>query len=332
MIICESLINIPLYNRAWAGTRKEITVLPCVQLQHDSPGSPLLPPDVVAMSSDNSCDGTPRTTRFKDVNKARSEYNRLRVEKLSVRRQRKFVFGAMYATLFPGFFLIDPLESDYDLVVTVHTQKESVVRVRLVSPEDGVGKISLLTSIVELGRSLSGPGNCRGHRVGDCGSMHAIGLKSATSKELYKITESTTAKATSASTVMREWLEDNMRENLQHVLSVDTTLKVEYPPTMPRGPGSRMMVSINLANSPHYDTGDTAESIGIWVEDKPGQSENWFFILPNVSYKGSQGLVIKLAHGVVISWDGREMYHCTSKTEQGKDNKTYGCMWSSSRE
>ena len=320
------------WKRVWVGTRKEVTILKCVQLQHDSPGLPLLPPDVIEKSTDNSCDGTPRTTRFKDIAKARAEYNRLRLEKLSVRRQRKFVFGAMYESIFPGSFLVDPFGCDYDLVVTLPSGKESVVRVRLVSPDEGIDKKNLLTSIVELGRSLSGPGNCRGHRVGDGGTMHAIGLKSASSKELYKINESTCSKAKTASTVMREWLEDNMRDTLRLILSVDESFKVVYPDSMPRGPGSRMMVSVNLANSPHYDMGDTAESIGIWVEEKPGQSENWYFVLPNVSCGGSHGVLIKLLHGVVISWDGRQIYHCTSKTNQGDGNKTYGCMWSSSRE
>ena len=66
-----------------------------------------------------------------------------------------------------------------------------------------------------------------------------------------------------------------------------------------------MIVSVNLANAQHYDVGDTAESFAIWVEEKPGQSENWYFILPNVSVLGSKGVVVKLVHGVVICWDGR---------------------------
>jgi hypothetical protein len=92
-----------------------------------------------------------------------------------------------------------------------------------------------------------------------------------------------------------------------------------------------MMISVNLANSPHYDTGDTSVSVAIWVEEKPGQSENWYFILPNMSHQGSKGIVVKLYHGLVISWDGRDIFHCTSKTRVGDGNKVYGCLWSSAK-
>ena len=313
----------------WVVSRREAIVLECIQLQHDLPKTPLLPPDVIHNSPDISCDGIARSTRFKDVQKARAEYNKLRSEKKSCRRLRKFVFGAIYEAIFPGYFEVDPFDSDYDLKVTLHTGSESEIKIRLVAPDEGVGKTNLLSSMVELGRSLSGPGNARGNRVGDIGAMHAIGLKSQ--KELYKTSENTTKKVMTASTVMREWLEDNMREVLREVVQTDTNLKINYPPSMPRGPGSRLMVSVNLGNSPHYDSGDTSKSIAIWVEEKPGQSENWYFVLPNVSCKGSQGVIIKLVHGVVISWDGREIFHCSSKAVPGDGNKVYGCMWSSSR-
>ena len=300
-------------------------------MEIDVPETPLLPPDMVYNSPNNSCDGSSRTTRFKDVVKARLEYNRLRSEKLSARRHRKFVFGAVYENIFPGYLEIDPTFSDYDLEVTLHTRELSKVQIRLVAPDDGVGKTNLLASMVELGRSLSGPGNARGYRVGDLGAMHAVGLKSAKSKEEYKTSENTIKKAATASVAMREWMEDNMREILGEIVRTDTNLNVNYPSSLPRGPGTRMMMSVNLANSPHYDNGDTSTSVAIWVEERPGQAKNWFFVLPNVSCQGSTGLIIKLVHGVVISWDARAIYHCSSKACQGDANKTYGCMWGSSR-
>jgi hypothetical protein len=300
-------------------------------MEHDTPDTPLLPPDLIYNSSDISCDGSSRSTRFKDMTKARQEYNKLRKEKLSLHRKRKYVFGATYENIFTGYFEVDPLVSDYDLIVTLDKRQDSVVRIRLVAPFDGVGKTNLLSSIVELGRSLSGPGNARGCRVGDLGAMHAIGLKSATSKEIYKTSENTNKKVAVASAVMREWLEDHMREDLGEIVQTDTNSQIEKPLSMPKGPGSRMMVSVNLANAPHYDSGDTARSIAVWVEERPGLAQNWYFVLPNVSHKGSKGVIIRLVHGVVISWDGREIFHCSSRAKQGDSNKTYGCMWSSSR-
>lgn len=241
------------------------------------------------------------------------------------------MFGAVYQSIFPGYFEVDPFDSDYDLMVTLHTGEDSVISIRLVSPTDGVGKNNLLTSVVALGRSLKIPGNSRGSKVGDMGKMHAIGIRSASSKEIFKISEEGSKKASIASTVMREWLEDNMRDVLRELIRVDTDLKINYPPSMPKGPGSRMMFSVDLANAPHYDSGDSSTSVAIWVEEKPGQAENWYFVLPNLSISGSRGVIIKLRHGVVISWDGRKIYHCSSMATPGQGNKVFGCMWGSAK-
>ena len=320
-----------LLYRVWVTPRTIPIGFESIQMQHDEPSTPLLPPDVIHKSPDISCDGTARSTRYKDVLKARAEYNKLRLAKASVRRHRKFVFGAIYESMFSGYHEIDPVVSDYDLNVTLSSEIVSVVRIRLVRPDDVVGKTNLLSSVVAMCRSLNGPGNARGNRVGDVGAMHAIGLKSASSKAIFKTEESSIPKVAVASAIMREWLEDNLRDDLSEIVQTDASLNVKYPTSMSNGPGARLMVSVNLGNSPHYDIGDTSRSVAIWVEEKPGQAENWFFVLPNVSLAGSQGVVIKLAHGVVISWDGTSIFHCSSNPKPGAGNKVYGCMWSSAR-
>ncbi len=303
----------------------------CSQFLHDTPGTPLLPPDYINESCDNSYDGAPRTSTFHDAVLARDAYNELRAAPCSVKRQRRYVFGAMYEFLFPGYLEVDPMIEDYDLFVTLPSKKVSVVRIRLVSPVTTLASRNLLTSVVELGKTLSGPGNCRGKDVGDMGSMHAIGLKSAKSKSCYVAKENTAAMVEVASAAMTEWMQDNMRDVLAKIRGKDEEMKVERSAAMKDAPGSRMMISVNLANSPHYDTGDSSESVAIWVEEKPGQSKNWYFVLPNVSCAGSKGVVIKLMHGLVISWDGREIYHCSSITDVGNSNKVYGCLWTSTR-
>lgn len=279
-------------------------------------------------SKDNSVDGSPRSSSFKDPARARKTYQRLQTGQCSVLRRRKFVFGAMYNQLFNGYYEIDPMKNDFDIEVTLPTNQVSVVSVRLVTPLEGRGPNYLLTSILDLGKQLNGPGNARGSTVGDIGSMHALGLRSLRTKECYKGTAENANKIKVVSSLMRNWMEENMR----------TTLKDLHPQTgihdidgllscMPNGPGTRMMFSINLGNAAHYDVNDDSESVAVWVELKPGQAKNWYFILPNVSYKGSSGLVVKLHHGVAISWDGRKIYHCTSKTQPGLENKVFGCMW-----
>jgi len=300
-------------------------------LSEDTSDTPLLVPDLIHSSGDISFDGTPRTTRLREPIHAREEYHRLRKAKSSVNRHRKFVFGAMYDRLFPGYYEVDPTLRDYHLVVTLPCKRTTELHIRLVSPYEGDDKRNLLSSVVELGRSLSGPGNCRGKEVGDLGSMHAIGLKSASSKGVYVTKENTSTRVEIASNLMTEWMQDNMRDVLARIRQKDSELNIEPPPSLQNAPGSRMMYSVNLANSPHYDNGDTSESVTIWVEEKPGLSSNWLFVLPNMSHNGSKGIIVKLLHGLVISWDGRLIYHCTSKTVPGDGNKTFGCLWSSTR-
>jgi hypothetical protein len=310
-------------------TRKVIK-LDCIQLQHDTPETPLLPPNIVHNSSDISFDGRPRSTGYANRTDARDKYNLLRKEKSSVRRLRKFVFGALYSEFYSGFHEVDALLNDYDIDVLLPTKKTSKIRIRLISPHAGIGNENLLSSLVEVGRTLSVSGNCRGKDVGDLGAMHAIGVKSASAGSYYVCTPSTSSKVETASRMMTEWMQDNMRDVLSVIRKKDEELQVEPTPSLKEAPGSRMMISVNLANSPHYDIGDSSESVAVWVEDKPGQSKNWYFVLPNMSHDGSKGVVIKLLHGLVISWDGREIFHCTSFTNTGgRDNRTYGCLWSS---
>lgn len=318
--------------RVWVSpdSRKVVT-LACIQLSHDGAGTPLLPPDYINNSGDMSYDGTPRSTRWHEPGRAREEYNQLQKAPLSVNRQRKFVFGALYDRLFPGYFEVDPMTLNYDLVVTLPDQTTTMLQIRMVAPYVGTGSENLLKCVVDLGRTLGGPGNCRGKYVGDLGSMHAIGLKSSTSKCFYITKETTAARVEKASNMMTEWMQDNMRDVLREIRLKDVSMGVECSPALKTAPGSRMMVSVDLANSPHYDTGDTSRSVAIWVEEKPGQSRNWYFVLPNMSHNGSNGVVVKLLHGLVISWDGRQVFHCTSKTNVGDGNRAYGCLWSSTR-
>lgn len=250
----------------------------------------------------------------------------------SARRHRKFVFGALYEQLFSGYFEVDPRKGDFELIIQISSEESSKLYVSMIDPDEGVGKEKLLPSIVSLGLSLRGPGNVRGAKVGDVGAMHGFGYKSATTKEEFKNSNEHGRKIQTCSTLMRNYMEDNMRETLKSIITIDKSYethgKLSY---LPHGPGSRIMFSIDLANSAHYDVGDSAESVAVWTETRPGEAKNWYFILPNVSHNGSTGLAVMLHHGVVISWDGTKIYHCTSKTNVGTNNHVFGCMWSSSK-
>jgi hypothetical protein len=95
------------------------------------------------------------------------------------------------------------------------------------------------------------------------------------------------------------------------------------------------MISRSLGNSAHNDFKDGSLSLAIWVKEEVGIASNWYFILPNVQYKGC-GVAVELFHGCAISWDGRIIKHCTSITTTGMKangdyNNVFGCMFGSCR-
>lgn len=310
--------------------RKEKQSLDCLQVAYDCSSAPLLPPNWIHNSKDLSVDGIPRSVTFKDASTARSRYQELSLEKSSVLRRRKFVYGALYNTLFGGYHEIDPMGGDVDLLVTLSNNQKTVVQIKMVTPGGGFRDQELLQAGISLGWALGLRGNARGGKVGDLGCMHALGYRSASTKVLYVMDDEISKKVKELSRPMRDWMEDHMKDTLKDLIRVDKELKVAYTLScMPTGPGSRMMVSVNLANAAHVDVDDSSLSVALWLEERPGQATNWYFILPNLTYQGSSGVVVKLCHGTVISWDAREIFHCTSKTEVGDDNRVYGCMWGS---
>ena len=89
---------------------------------------------------------------------------------------------------------------------------------------------------------------------------------------------------------------------------------------------SAMTLSLNLMNATHYDVNDGSVGFSIWTESIPGESRNWFFVLPNilVEYQGKthHGLCIQLFHGVSVLWDGRIIRHGTSvHTDQSQNTQ-----------
>ena len=94
---------------------------------------------------------------------------------------------------------------------------------------------------------------------------------------------------------------------------------------MARSKTHRSTRSTRELGSTHYDL-DASCSITVFVEEKPGDAEGWYFILPNMTVNdGEQAIVVKLFDGCAISWDGRVIYHCTGLSELGSDgNCVYG--------
>jgi hypothetical protein len=190
---------------------------------------------------------------------------------------------------------------------------------------------AMLDSIVGLCYVLPTTGNAR-KQSGDQGEMHALGFREIDSKggvvvyvptKKINIAEAmTTATSALGIYMVKQWKSDY--DDIQNAEKAKPALKVMGGIS---GPGRSMMISCNLANSAHLDFKDKSRSFGIWVETSPGLAKNWFFVMPDVSIDGSKGVVIRLFHGAVITWDGKEIRHCSSTPEPGEGNDVYGCMF-----
>jgi hypothetical protein len=97
-----------------------------------------------------------------------------------------------------------------------------------------------------------------------------------------------------------------------------------------RGISSEVVMSVDLAGPSHMDTRDGSVCLVIWHEQKhdPPTANNWKFMMPNLTVQeGSmtwKGVALKISHGTAIVFDGRDIRHCTAKTEPGEGNNTHG--------
>ena len=166
---------------------------------------------------------------------------------------------------------------------------------------------------------------------GDMGSMHPIGTR-----VMQNLTEGKYTSSSDDDSLLA--LADSVRASamlasmsVPAVLCVIQDLETDSGfkpiPQMSGDGGSykvstSMDLSVNLSNASHYDVHDASQGFSIWTEDSPGSTKNWFFVLPNVygtkpgTGDSYNGLVIRLCHGVLISWDGRIIRHCTSMMER----------------
>lgn len=103
---------------------------------------------------------------------------------------------------------------------------------------------------------------------------------------------------------------------------------IEVPEAMggADGAGITVVVSFTLGNASHNDA-DLGRCASVFTERFPGVARDWRFVVPDVA---PNGLVIELAHGVLITWEGAQLRHCTSVTIPGSvggvDNTTYGAF------
>jgi hypothetical protein len=172
---------------------------------------------------------------------------------------------------------------------------------------------------------------------GDIGTMWQVGIKNrgllTHNQKLYKALETTRYPSlrmmnNCMSSFCRRVLPNEFMEMERgnEGITIDKCISGD-------GPLITFSISRDLGNASHVDIYDESIGISTWVEEKPGQAKNWYFILPNTTLLNdpSKAVVIKLSHGLTISWDGKVVHHCTSVTSTGVKNHVYGNFTSKSK-
>ena len=75
-----------------------------------------------------------------------------------------------------------------------------------------------------------------------------------------------------------------------------------------------MVHSVNLRNASHNDINDATLTSTTWIEDTVGDTENWYFVFPNLSRDLKKAIVVKLFDRCTINWDGALVCHASSLT------------------
>ncbi len=228
--------------------------------------------------------------------------------------------------------------------------RESVVQIRYLL-NLGIGAEKLVSDIWQHA-STATRGNHQSARkgLGDCGSMHPLGtriMKDNKTRKRYKTSrlmceQKALRKAVVASARLAAVTIPGI---LRIIQDAEEDGDIDPPEGGMNGDGGSlrvsftMDVSVDLANASHFDVNDASQGFSIWTEDEPGGTKEWYFVLPNVygrrplNQDGTpgdvfHGVAIKLAHGVLISWDGRVIRHCTSMMDRPDVTKhVYGSFF-----
>jgi hypothetical protein len=276
-----------------------------------------------------------------------AEYNRRLATANSAKKDgRHYAQGCHHSRLSDGCWVIDPTEEHFvDIMVDLpqlgqQKNKQSVVMVRNVNclTDDGGGSLrSAMSCITKHNKALrlaKRKGTARAN-TGDNGTMHALGTRVRF--------DGVTTEAYAANMSVGEALLRKMVVSLAqigrcafpqvHAVIRDTEENSGLQPVPPMdGEGGRRVgytvdVSVDLGNTSHVDIHDGSQGYSLWGEEFRGRGTNWFLVLPNIygrrpnpnpdgdAWIKFKGLAIRITDGVSVSWDGRDIRHCTSLSE-----------------
>lgn len=321
-----------------------ITVFQSVQTSDDNKQGVFLPPDEMVIANQPVTEESANTVVL-----LRDEY-RKQLERSTSNKKggRIYVRGTRHVLIDPTVTLVvDPsVVGDCDVIVYLQNHKgnhtsESIVSVRQVNYQP------LLSDLGTLGRRLTQAGkrgNCRGGKT-DLGGMYTLGKVSLCDgvRDLSAVVE----KSAEMKGILRRVCEgayeqmcDIYPEVTSEICNMDRNNNAVPDESLggnEKGISSTMIMSFNLGNATHYDINDASYCYSVWTELKPGQADNWYFVLPNVITTKDgityTGMAIRLFHGVAIAWDGRVIRHGTSATFRGTENNhVFGTFWGSRKQ
>jgi carnitine O-acetyltransferase len=217
-----------------------------------------------------------------------------------------------------GCYIIDARSFDAPVRVSVSLPDGKTTDINV---ESAAHNKLLLKALVSLVEALPRQGNARRHRC-EGGQMFALGKRTPTS-EVYAPTTNPEI-ATKMSGFSRKAARQ-MRLSMRHAFD-DIRINSSYHHTKEMGgligAGTAIYPTKNFASSAHIDPRDTSLTWCVWAHTGSAP-DDWFFVFPDVSIGGSKGVAFKLAHGTMMSWDGRLVRHCTS-ISTSKGNR-YSC-------
>lgn len=94
---------------------------------------------------------------------------------------------------------------------------------------------------------------------------------------------------------------------------------------------SSITSSLNYVNAAHLDVDDCCECIITWTFDEDEDSNEFYFILPNVSVDGENATITSIHHSMSIKLESRIRMHCSSLAFTNKSINVHGTFFGATK-
>ena len=297
------------------------TTIGCIQISNDNKRSPILAPDLQQCVQR----GSNFEYNYNSNDEAKNAYQYAMNTKKKDNKQRKYLLGSRYHNIFyDNANIIDVREyqGGVNLKINLHDGEETVLKIRDVSEERET--INIIEDYIRTSNKKS---QARCHS-GDRGLMFAYGYHNSKYGDYISMRD-THNNTREYCIEMRRMLETYFHDEIINIIAADR--RQGRIPSINMGGrhgiSSYCLISKDLINSAHFDL-DTSVGISVFMEEQENVAKEWYFILPNTTVIGSErAIIIKLFKGCAISWDGRDIFHCTGLKEVGENIHVYGCFF-----